>query len=65
MELRFDDLLAVLPVLGKGMLGTFLVTIVVIGAVSLLNRLTAEKGRQERNGNEGIPFTDDRDAYGG
>ena len=49
MELRFDDQLAVLPVLGKGMLGTFLVTIVVIGAVSLLNRLTAEKGRQERN----------------
>lgn len=39
MEPRFDSLLAVLPILGEGMLGTFLVTIVIIGAVSLLNRL--------------------------
>lgn len=42
MELRFDYLLAVLPVFGKGMLGTFLVTAVIIGAMSLLNRLTSE-----------------------
>lgn len=41
MELRFDYLLAVLPVLGKGMLGTFLVTAVIIGVMSLLNRLTS------------------------
>lgn len=42
MELRFDYLLEVLPVLGKGMLGTFLVTVVIIGAMSLLNRLTSK-----------------------
>ena len=41
MELRFAYLLEVLPILGKGVLGTFLVTIVIIGAVSLLNRLTS------------------------
>ncbi len=42
MELRFDDFLAILPIFGKGFLGTFLVTIVIIGAVSLLNRLTSK-----------------------
>ncbi|MGN0977248.1 MAG: hypothetical protein ACI4PH_04260 [Faecousia sp.] len=49
MELRFDSLLAVLPLLGKGILGTFLVTAVIIGAVCLLNRLTSEKEGQDRN----------------
>lgn len=37
--MRIDLLLAVLPVMGYGMLGIFLVTGVIIAAVALLNRL--------------------------
>ncbi len=37
--LRPDLLLPVLPVMGIGMLGIFLVTGVIIGCVSLLNKL--------------------------
>lgn len=43
MELRFDYLMEALPILGSGMLGIFAVTGVIIGVVSLLNRLTAGK----------------------
>ena len=37
-----DLLRAALPVMGIGYLGTFAVTAVIIGAVSLLNKLFAE-----------------------
>ena len=37
--LRPDLLLAVLPIMGYGMLGIFIVTGVIIGCVSLLNKL--------------------------
>lgn len=47
MELRVDYLLEALPILGWGMLGIFLVTGVIIGAVTLLNRLT-EKAEKKK-----------------
>ena len=37
--LRPDLLMEVLPIMGTGMLGIFLVTGVIIGCVSLLNKL--------------------------
>ena len=41
--MRVDLLIAVLPMMGYGMLGIFLVTGIIIGAVTLLNKLTAKK----------------------
>ncbi|MGM9550562.1 MAG: hypothetical protein ACI3V5_12075 [Faecousia sp.] len=43
MELRVDYLMEVLPILGTGMAGVFLVTGVIIAGVSLLNFLTSER----------------------
>jgi len=43
MVLRVDYLMAVLPIMGTGMLGIFLVTGVIIGCVALLNKLTGSK----------------------
>ena len=37
---RPDLLMEVLPVMGIGMLGIFIVTGIIIGAVTLLNKLT-------------------------
>ena len=42
MELHVDYLLNVLPIVGTGMLGVFLVTGVIIAGVSLLNALTSK-----------------------
>jgi len=41
MALRVDLLLAVLPIMGYGMLGIFIVTGVIIGVVTLLNKWTS------------------------
>ena len=41
--MRVDLLIAVLPIMGYGMLGIFLVTGIIISAVTLLNKLTAKK----------------------
>ena len=41
--MRVDLLLPVLPVMGYGMLGIFLVTGVIIGCVALLNKFTGSK----------------------
>ncbi|MEE0110676.1 MAG: oxaloacetate decarboxylase [Oscillospiraceae bacterium] len=41
--MRVDLLIAVLPIMGYGMLGIFLVTGIIIGVVTLLNKLTAKK----------------------
>ena len=43
MEFAFrpDLMMEVLPVMGTGMLGIFIVTGVIIGCVSLLNKFTA------------------------
>ena len=38
MTLRVDLLVEVLPIMGYGMLGIFLVTGVIIGVVTLLNK---------------------------
>ena len=43
MELHVDYLINVLPIVGTGMLGVFLVTGVIIAGVSLLNALTSKK----------------------
>ena len=43
MEIRVDYLLNALPIMVIGMLGIFVVTGVIIGVVSLLNRLTDKK----------------------
>ena len=40
---RPDLMMDVLPVMGIGMLGIFIVTGVIIGAVALLNKLTGNK----------------------
>ena len=40
---RPDYLVEVLPVMGIGMLGIFIVTGIIIGAVALLNKLSSKK----------------------
>lgn len=40
---RPDLLLEVLPIMGYGMLGIFIVTGIIIGAVVLLNKLTGNR----------------------
>ena len=40
MEIRVDYLLNALPSMGIGMLGIFIVTGIIIGAVALLNKLS-------------------------
>ncbi|HIT35476.1 MAG TPA: oxaloacetate decarboxylase [Candidatus Faecousia intestinavium] len=41
--LHFDLLLNSLPIMGYGMLGIFVVTGVIIGVVTLLNKITSDK----------------------
>lgn len=43
MELRLDYFMEALSIMGTGLLGIFAVTGVIIGAVSLLNYLTAKR----------------------
>ena len=43
MQLHLDLFLNALPIMGNGMLGIFIVTGVIIGAVSLLNKLASEQ----------------------
>ena len=38
MKMRVDYLMNVLPIMGTGMLGIFIVTGIIIGVVSLLNK---------------------------
>lgn len=40
--MRVDLLMNVLPIMGTGMLGIFIVTGIIIGAVTLLNKLTSK-----------------------
>jgi len=39
MKISIDNLIATLPIMGKGMLGIFVITAVIIGVVALLNKL--------------------------
>ena len=41
--LHYDLLLNSLPIMGFGMLGIFVVTGVIIGVVTLLNKITSDK----------------------
>ncbi len=41
--LHYDLLLNSLPIMGYGMLGIFVVTGVIIGVVTLLNKITSDK----------------------
>lgn len=43
MDISVEKFLDALPIVGKGMLGIFIVTAIIIVVVSLLNRFTAEK----------------------
>ena len=47
MNLNIDAFLNSLPMMGKGMLGIFVVTLVIILMISLLNKLTASKQSEE------------------
>ena len=41
MALRFDLLMAVLPIMSTGMLGIFIVTGIIIAVVTALNKFTS------------------------
>jgi len=47
MNLNIDAFLNSLPMMGKGMLGIFVVTLVIILMITLLNKLTAPKQSEE------------------
>ncbi len=47
MNLNIDAFLNSLPMMGKGMLGIFVVTLVIILMISLLNKLTTSKQTEE------------------
>ncbi len=44
MTIDFQQMLNVLPLMGKGMLGIFIVTLVIILGVTILNKVTKDKG---------------------
>ncbi len=43
MNISLDLMLKALPIMGQGMLGIFVVTLVIILAVTVLNKVTEEK----------------------
>jgi len=47
MNLNIDAFMNSLPMMGKGMLGIFVVTLVIILMISLLNKLTSQKQTEE------------------
>ena len=47
MNLNIDAFLNSLPMMGKGMLGIFVVTLVIILMISLLNKFTTRKQTEE------------------
>ena len=47
MELNVELFMQTLPMMGKGMLGIFLVTVVLILGILLMNKVTA--GRKDRD----------------
>lgn len=38
--MNYDAFLTTLPVMGKGMLGIFVVTVIIIASIKILNKLT-------------------------
>lgn len=47
MNISVDKLMEALPIMGKGMLGIFVVTCVIIGVVLLLNVVTNKKQNEQ------------------
>jgi len=47
MNLNIDAFMNSLPLMGKGMLGIFVVTIVIIIMIALLNKVTSAKRTEE------------------
>jgi hypothetical protein len=47
MELNIELFMQTLPMMGKGMLGIFIVTVVLILGILLMNKLTS--GRKDRD----------------
>ena len=47
MNLNIDAFMNSLPLMGKGMLGIFVVTIVIILMIALLNKVTSVKQTEE------------------
>ena len=41
MNISIDNLMTALPIMGKGMLGIFVVTVVIILTVMILNKVTS------------------------
>ncbi len=46
MTLNVDAFLRTLPIMGKGMLGIFIVTLVIILVITVLNKLTAKTNKE-------------------
>lgn len=45
MDFSIENFLSSLPIMGKGMLGIFVVTIVIILLVALLNKITSQSNK--------------------
>ena len=50
-DIRFapENLQWSLPIMGKGMLGIFIVTSIIVGATVVLNKLTAPKNKEKKD----------------
>ncbi len=48
MEITFDAFLASLPYMGKGMLGIFIVTGVIVALVSAINAIPDKKEKEDK-----------------
>lgn len=44
-----DHMVETLPLMGKGMLGIFLVTVIIVASVAILNKLTGKKKDNDNN----------------
>lgn len=47
MSISIENLLATLPIMGKGMVGIFVVTAIIILTVMALNHLTSRKDKKK------------------
>lgn len=48
LKFSVENFLNSLPIMGKGMLGIFIVTIVIILVVGILNKVTAPKAKKDK-----------------
>lgn len=48
MTIDFDAFLASLPYMGKGMLGIFIVTAVIVSLVSVINAIPEKKEKEDK-----------------